>query len=609
MNWSATGYVDLPDAMAAGCERLVHPAVADEAERRRQRRFIGVLLAAPFVLAGAAVALAAARLGAGVTLAVIFSAFGLGWFLALLASAGGRLTAAAPPALAAGGAALAALLWAAGGPASPAAALALALPVEAFWIGRTRRWALWGLAASFAAVLAQFLLPAWPEAAPAAWHWLVAAAWAATLAPRLRAWHGAGDDAARPAGTRLEDVVDAVVLRMGRGGEVTEVAGKVRPLLKLAPELLAGNGLFERVHVADRLAYLSALADMREGAAARRLDLRVRLPRTDPATAGDNYRPFLLDLAAGGGQADGFVALLRENGEAAALRAELAAAREAAAGAEIAKGRFLAAVSHELRTPLNAIIGFSDMLLEEMFGGFGDPRQKEYVGLVRDAGQHLLEVVTSILDVSRIEAGAYSAEPEPFRFADAVEMCRAMMTGQAEAGHVHLSTHVAPDCGEINADRRAVQQMLINLVSNAIKFTPGGGKVTVGAQRVGSRLHFWVAHTGIRTAEQDLDKLGTPFMQIHSDYTRRFQGTGLGLSLVKGLVALHDGTMAVESAPGQGTRVTISLPVDGPAEGPKKGPQERLGRPVVLPLQPAGQECAAGTTQEEAGYGPFRKTA
>ncbi|OWK22323.1 hypothetical protein AJ88_08375 [Mesorhizobium amorphae CCBAU 01583] len=115
-----------------------------------------------------------------------------------------------------------------------------------------------------------------------------------------------------------------------------------------------------------------------------------------------------------------------------------------------------------------------------------------------------------------------------------------------------------------------MQQILINLVSNAIKFTPDGGDVVVGAKRVGSRLHFWVSDTGIGIAEEDFENLGKPFMQIQNDYTRRFEGTGLGLSLVKGLVALHDGTMSIESMLGEGTTVTISLPVNGP-KGRSKG--------------------------------------
>ncbi|WP_315920700.1 HAMP domain-containing sensor histidine kinase [Mesorhizobium sp. SP-1A] len=598
--------------MAAGCARLVHPSVTGEGERRSQRRFIGVMLAAPLLAVGACVALVTASLGADVTLAAIFSIFGLCWFLALLVTATGRLVPTGALALAAAAAGLAGLVAAAGGPASPVMLLAAALPVEAYWVGGSRRAALCGLLAAAAGLAAQFFLaPLWPAAQPAAWHWLVPLAWGATLLPRLGHFRdsASGEDEP-PAEQGLEEVIDGVVFRFASNGEVLEGSGKARSVLKLAPELLAGTGLFDRVHLSDRLPYLTALADMREGADMRKVELRIRLPKAEPGAAGDNYRPFVLEFMAVAGQAgaeNAFIGLLRENDQLVELRAALAKAREAASGAEVAKSRFLAAVSHELRTPLNAIIGFSDMLLNEMFGGFSDPRQKEYVGLVRDSGHHLLDVVTSILDVSRIEAGAYTAEPEPFHFAEAVEMCRSMMAVQAETRHIELTSNVSADCGEINADRRAVQQILINLASNAIKFTPDGGKVSIGAQRVGSRLHFWVSDTGIGIAEEDLDKLGKPFMQIQSDYTRRFAGTGLGLSLVKGLVALHEGTMSVESAPGRGTRVTISLPVEGPRSGPKEGAGEE--KSVVLPLSSGSSAQASSdhAARREARHGPFRK--
>ncbi|RUU59733.1 HAMP domain-containing histidine kinase, partial [Mesorhizobium sp. M2C.T.Ca.TU.009.01.2.1] len=345
------------------------------------------------------------------------------------------------------------------------------------------------------------------------------------------------------------------------------------------------------------VAYLTALADMREGAPKRRLDLRIRLPR-EGSSASDNFRPFSLELLRGEADRDVFTLVLRENDDVAALCEELAEAREAAATAEVAKGRFLAVVSHELRTPLNAIIGFSDMLLHEMFGAFKDPRQKEYVGLIRESGQHLLSVVTSILDVSRIEAGAYATELEPFRFVEAVDMCRSMMRPLADAKGIVLATQIAPDAGEINADRRAVQQILINLASNAVKFTPDGGSVVIGAKRVGSRLHFWVSDTGIGIAEEDMANLGKPFMQIQNDYTRRFEGTGLGLSLVKGLVALHDGTMSIESAPGEGTTVTIGLPVNGP--------KRHTGAPSGVLAMPAAKP--KGDRDGERN-GSLRKTA
>jgi cell cycle sensor histidine kinase DivJ len=284
--------------------------------------------------------------------------------------------------------------------------------------------------------------------------------------------------------------------------------------------------------------------------------------------------------------------LLRANDETAVLRAALAASADTAESTELAKSRTLAAVSHELRTPLNAIIGFSDMLLHGMLGGFSDPRQKEYVSLVRESGRHLLAVVNSILDVSRIESGAYQTDPEPFRFDDAVEMCRSMLEQQAALKQIDIKVAL-PEIGEVHADKRAVKQMLINLISNAIKFTPAGGTVAIGGKRAGSRLHFWVSDTGIGMSADDLARIGKPFTQVQNDYTRRFEGAGLGLSLVKGLVALHHGTMAIESEPGHGTTVTINLPVEAPV-------RDRAAEAAVAIKASRSREDFDGT---------FRKTA
>ncbi|WP_254023669.1 ATP-binding protein [Mesorhizobium ventifaucium] len=579
---------------------MVHPSILGQNDRRCQRRFIGVMLAAPFFAAGAAVTLVTSGMGVAVTMAAIFAMFGLCWFAALLVAASGKMAFAGQVALVMGSLALAGVIAAAGGMASPVAMLVVALPFEAWWIGASRRAALWGAVSVFVAILLQaFAGSVFPfgPAVTAAWHWLLPLAWALTLVPRVAALGSPAGAQLDPAtDDRLENIIDAVVLRAGRHGEVLDASAKARTILKLQPELLFGAGLFDRIHLSDRVAYLSALADMRDGALVRRLDLRVRLPQNGNGPTADNYRPFSLELARGEEQQDVLTFVLRENDELAGLREELAAAKEAAASAEVAKGRFLAVVSHELRTPLNAIIGFSDMLLHEMFGTFKDPRQKEYVGLVKESGQHLLAIVTSILDVSRIEAGAYATEPEPFRFVEAVEMCQSMMSLQAEAKNIDLQAQIAPDAAEINADRRAVQQILINLVSNAIKFTPDGGDVVVGAKRIGSRLHFWVRDTGIGIAEEDFANLGKPFMQIQNDYTRRFEGTGLGLSLVKGLVALHEGTMSIESMPGEGTTVTISLPVNGP-----KGRSN--DKPGVLPIPAAKAETKGDR------HGSLRKTA
>ncbi|KQZ16408.1 PAS domain-containing sensor histidine kinase [Mesorhizobium sp. Root552] len=584
--------------MAAGCERLVHGSVAERHARRSQCRFIGTMLCIPFLAAGAAVTLITASVGASVTLAVIFAVFGLYWLTALLVSATGRMNIVGGVALAVSALGLAVLLTSAGGLASPMAILAIALPVEAFWTMKSRQSAIDGSLAAFGAILLQ-LLPGGlvlPLAEPAAWQWLFPLAWFATLVPRLAGFHseeGVGQDI--PAQRELESAIAGVVFRMTPQGDVIDASDQSRSMMNLAPDLLLGTGLFDRIHLADRIAYLNALADMRDGAGLSIVDVRIRLPQENSGSLADNYCPFSMELMAVGENSHSFIALLRNNSKVEDLQKALARANESASSADVTKSRFLAAVSHELRTPLNAIIGFSDMLLHEMFGPFRDPRQKEYVGLVRDSGQHLLDVVTSILDVSRIEAGAYWTQMEPFRFADAVEMTRSMMQLQADSKGVRLDTRIAVDAGEINADRRAVQQILINLASNAIKFTPEGGEVMIGAQRVGSRLHFWVRDTGIGIAEDDLASLGQPFVQVQNDYTRRFEGTGLGLSLVKGLVTLHEGTMSIESMPGEGTTVSISVPVDGP-----KGEAEKL---VVLPT-------ATSTANKQGGSsGSLRKTA
>ncbi|WP_245444872.1 sensor histidine kinase [Pseudaminobacter soli (ex Li et al. 2025)] len=595
---SVTRSSEVIGAVDAGCDRLVHPSVRDESARAAQRRLVGILLTAPFFVSASIALYLANTLGAATTLAATCATFGAAWLAVLLVAASGKEQLAAAAALTFGIASISAIVAGAGGLASPMSALLLALPLEAYWQRRSPRAGLNGAGAALAVLPLQALLgstvfPA--SAAVAGWHWLVPLAYVATLLPRLGGLVAkTSQDEENDERPRLEDIVDAVVIRMAPNGDISDVSAQARETMRLQPELLLGTGLFDRIQVSDRVAYLCALADLRGGATRRKVEVRVRLPRQEDGPT-DNYRPFLIELMSNGNRAPVFTALLRENEEVAQLRADLANRGESAEALEIAKGRFLAAVSHELRTPLNAIIGFSDMLLHETFGGFQNPRQKEYVTLVRDSGHHLLEVVNSILDVSRIEAGTYATNPESFRFADAVEMCRSMMNLQAEAKTISLTTQIAPEAGEIHADRRAVQQMLINLVSNAIKFTPSGGQVSVGAKRLGSWLHFWVSDNGIGIADHDLARLGKPFTQVQNDYTRQFEGTGLGLSLVKGLVSLHEGTMSIESAVGEGTTVTISLPVGGPAIDEQ--PEER-GALVAL--------RAAGAMRRE-GHGSLRK--
>ena len=554
--------------LAAVAERLVHASAAED-ERAAQRRLSMLALLAPLLAAAGLVQTLADALGPSKIVALVALTIACGWLLGLLLGFTGRSRAVELGLLAIVSATGAAIIAGGGGLSSPLAMLALMPLVEGVWVRRDRAGLLAGAAASLAMLPLQAQirtvldLPADPATA---WHWLIPVAYLATVAARILTLIAEKErDAVSRRGVTAEDVIDAVVLRLSRSGEVLEIAGRPEPLLGLQASLLLGGSFFDRIHVGDRVAWLCALSDLREGAAFRRLELRLRAPRSLAAEAEETYASFAVEMANTGDAELPAIAVLRSNEELVGLRDELVAARANAGEVDIAKSRFLAVVSHELRTPLNAIIGFSDMLEHEMFGPFADPRQKEYAGLIRESGNHLLSVVTSILDVSKIECGSYPIEPEPFQFRDAVRTSASMIAMQAEAKALTLETEIAPAVGRLVADRRAVQQMLINLLSNAVKFTPAGGTVTVGANRLGSRLHFWVSDTGIGITEEDLGKLGRPFTQVRNDYTREYDGAGLGLSLVKGLVALHDGAMMIESAPGEGTVVTVSLPVAGPA--------------------------------------------
>ncbi|MNL14902.1 Histidine protein kinase DivJ [compost metagenome] len=254
-----------------------------------------------------------------------------------------------------------------------------------------------------------------------------------------------------------------------------------------------------------------------------------------------------------------------------AREAELDAARAEAEAQNAGKSRFLAHMSHELRTPLNAVIGFSDIMRQRLFGPVPD-RYAEYAESIHTAGGHLLALINDVLDVSRIEADRYELSIERFDVREAVSAALALVRVQADDKGVELAAVLSPEALTVAADRRAVKQMLLNLLSNAVKFTPSGGSVTVTAEALGSTLELTVADTGVGVAPEDLARLGRPFEQA-GGAEQRAQGTGLGLSLVRSLAELHQGTMAIDSTPGEGTAVTVRLPVvvarpaaDGEAE-------------------------------------------
>ncbi len=521
-------------------------------------------LAGPFFVGGAFAQVLSADAGLSIALAAICIVCVIGWTAAVAVAQTGRRTVAAPLLLACATVPVAIIIHRAGGVASPLFLAWLPLVLEPWLALRSRAALRAGLAAMAAAVTGavalSLLMPETVQPATGA-HWLLPIAYGMTLWLRRAALSADVEEAPeREPLPPIETLMPAVTLRMGRGGDVVDCTDSARSLLRLEPEFLLGTGLIERIHVADRIAWLTALADLREGACHRGVELRLRLP-ADGQRRDGGYRAFVLDLMAQGPSDAGFVAILRDNTELTGLREALA---EANRRAELGKARFLATVSHELRTPLNAIIGFSDMLASGMAGPLASDRQRDYVGLVRESGQHLLSIVNSILDVARIESGTYPIVPETFRFADAVDSSLSMVSCQARAKGVTLEQDLAAASGDLFADRRAIQQILINLLSNAVKFTPEGGRVKVTAARDTRRVTISVADTGIGISAEDLSRIGRPFVQVLNDYTRQYEGTGLGLSLVKGLVELQDGSMTIDSAPGEGTIVTVTLPIRKP---------------------------------------------
>ena len=242
---------------------------------------------------------------------------------------------------------------------------------------------------------------------------------------------------------------------------------------------------------------------------------------------------------------------------------EIMAARSAADSANKAKSQFLANMSHELRTPMNAIIGFSEVLNERIFGELND-KQAEYLTDINAAGQHLLSLINDILDLSKIEAGRLELSLTEFDLTSVIDDAMAMMKERAATGGVTLHTDIDGDLSLITADQRLVKQVLINLLSNAVKFTLEGGSVTLRACKSDTEIEVSIIDTGIGIRKEEMDMLFEEFRQSSDDYTRKQEGTGLGLALSQRLIQLHDGLIRAESEPGQGSTFTFNLPTGGP---------------------------------------------
>jgi len=339
---------------------------------------------------------------------------------------------------------------------------------------------------------------------------------------------------------------DETLLALNARAHVLSVAGEGAAFGGRSAALM-GRGFFEAVHVADRPKVLGAVADAMGKRSSVMVALRIDLSPPDaPAAFAD--ASLTVHPCTGGANA------------LARLDVDLVRAH---ARPRSDSDRFLANVSHELRTPLNAILGFSELLADRDLSPRDPDKRREYAKIIHESAQHLLALVNLVLDASKVEAGKFELNPEPFALGPLIEGCCDMLRLKADAGGVRLDCGATVGLGMIVGDKRAIKQIVANLLSNAVKFTPQGGRAAIAAVREGADVVVTVEDNGVGIAKDLLGRIGEPFFQAHTDYDRHFEGAGLGLSLVRGLVGLHGGAIFIQSAQGAGTRVTVRLPIAG----------------------------------------------
>ncbi len=277
-----------------------------------------------------------------------------------------------------------------------------------------------------------------------------------------------------------------------------------------------------------------------------------------PGRGDEPARRFELKLAREGERA--LMVYMHDITRHAEREEQLVAERDEALSAARQKSQFLAGISHELRTPLNAIIGFSDMMKARLFGPL-PAKYAEYADLIYDSGRHLVDLVGDVLDMSKIEANHYTLNKTAFDARDVVSSSVKLMELSAEEAGVTLRTQLPNGVVPVSADRKALRQILFNLLSNGIKFTPAGGTVTIKLSTQGNDILLGISDDGVGMSAEDAARVGTPYQQADSAQVTDARGTGLGMALVKSLAELHGGAMTVQSELGVGTNVCVRLPV------------------------------------------------
>ncbi|KQP15711.1 PAS domain-containing sensor histidine kinase [Methylobacterium sp. Leaf93] len=597
-----SGLASMIDLRLAG---LVHESVVeDEAVRFRHERFLVSRLATGIVMMAALPpyllwrgvptgleVLAIASLMLPVFAAVFLSRTGILWVAHAISSAG--LTGL-----------VVCLALMSGGVNSAAAIWLVAIPLEAVVSGSRRATLAAAIVAMIGALVVAFLphgaisLPLLDLSRSLAMPVFAITAIGHVAAQAMEHLRHEGRWLARMRDNEMRDrmllsAIDDLVTWHDRNGRVIEASASSSRFVGIESVRLRGHGLLDRVHVGDRPALLQTISDVAASGMPATVQFRLHL---DPAAlrAEGEPRVIFAEMRAhriagtqSGVEGSSVVAVTRDVSEHRRHAEELEHARAEAERADDLKSRFLATVSHELRTPLNAIIGFSEVLAGQGSMTLGPERSREYAEIIGSSGRHLLDVVNALLDMSRIQSGNFDYVPEAMNVGSLVRTCCDLMQLRADQGGITLVRGTDAAGIEITADARACRQVLINLLSNAVKFTAPGGRVEVSVRRSASHLDIVVADTGIGIGADDLPRIGAPFFQAGGGYDRTHEGTGLGLSVVQGLVGLHGGSISIESAERQGTSVTVTLPIDcrrGSSTAPPAPIRTGVRRSAPLPV-------------------------
>ena len=348
-------------------------------------------------------------------------------------------------------------------------------------------------------------------------------------------------------------------------------------LVGLTPEEVMANPslLIEIIDPEDRESYAAAIRRSAGSFEPLDMEFRVVLPTGERKWVRSNSRPRARE--------DGTIvwdALVLDITDRWRAAAQLHDAKEQAEFANRAKSEFLANMSHELRTPLNAILGFSDIIKSETFGPVGSVKYRDYVEDIHQSGKHLLDLINDILDLSKVESGTTDIDDEEIEIAEVLASVETLVRERARQGGIDLNLDLPARLPPLRADRRKLKQILINLMSNAIKFTNPGGRVVLKVwHRTGSGIVFQVVDTGIGMALGDIPKALAPFGQIDSGLGRMYEGTGLGLPLTKALVEMHSGSLDLQSEVGVGTTVTVRFPAERVVVV-ERAADERTARPA-----------------------------